>query len=128
MEIDLDAARAARAETREPKWVLLGGKKWDLPAEMPWDYVELVDGGDVKGALRLLLADQFDGFWAQGLSADDLKEATRQIPRMYGFGGPGESSASGGSSAPTGNPSKPTSPAATGSTSARRSGARSRSG
>lgn len=128
MELDLDAARAARAETRtEPHHILFGGQKFKLPVELPWDYFEILDTGDMKEALRFLLDDQFDEFWTHVPSPDDMKELATGIPRLYGFGS-GESSASGGSSGPIGSHSRQTSPAATGSTSAKRSGARRRSG
>ena len=128
-DLDLDAARAARAESRsEPHHILVDGEKFELPPELPWDYFEILETGEMKDALQYLLEDGFDAFWAHRLSADDVKDLAVGIPRLYGFGGPGESSASGGQSVPTGNPSRQTSAASTRQTSGKRSGASRRTG
>lgn len=129
-EIDLDAARAARAEARgEPHHLKLGGDKFELPGELPWDYFDILDTGDMKAALKMLLNGTFERFWGHDPTTDDMQLLATSVPALYGFGkGHPESSASGGSSAPTGKPSRPTSPAGTTSTSAKRSTARRRPG
>lgn len=129
-ELDLDAARAARDEARgERHHLKLGGEQFELPTELPWDYFEILDTGDMKVALGMLLNGDFDRFWTHKPTTDDMKLLATSVPALYGFGkGNPESSASGGSSEPTGNPSRPTSPAPTRSTSAKRSTARRRSG
>lgn len=129
-ELDLDAARAARDEARgEGHWLKFGGETFELPAEMPWDYFEILETGDMKAALGELLNGDFDRFWAHKPTIGDMTLMASSVPALYGFGkGNPESPASGGSSAPTGSPSRPTSPAGTRSTSAKRSTARRRSG
>jgi hypothetical protein len=123
---DLDAARAARLEARgEPRLFLFGGQKFELPPELPAEFAYLLD--DAKEALRFLLDGQFDDFWAQRPSAQDLIDLVAWITKTY-RAALGESTASGSSSTPGGGPSRPTSPATTRSTSAKRSSARNRSG
>jgi hypothetical protein len=123
---DLDAARAARLEARsELRLFLFGGQKFELPPELPAEFAYLLD--DAKEALRFLLDGQFDDFWAQRPSAEDLIDLVAWITKTYGAA-LGESTASGSSSTPGGGPSRPTSPATTRSTSAKRSSARKRSG
>ena len=105
--IDLDAKRAARAEARKdhkPITIRLDGVDYELPAEMPADFADLVTGGDFKAGFRALLgAAAFETFWAAGISVDDLREFADAIAPAYGLGGDsGNSSGSGGSSPRTG--------------------------
>jgi hypothetical protein len=122
---DLDAAKAARLEARgEPRLFLFGGQKFELPPELPAEFAYLLD--DAKEALQYLLGDQFDDFWAQRPSAQDLIDLVGWISKTYGSD-PGESTASGSSSAAGGRRSRPTSRATTRSTSAKRASGRGRS-
>lgn len=129
MELDLDAARAARAETRgDPPTVTIGGETFVLPAELPMGYVwTLVDGGEDLDALKILFDGQLDRFVATGPTREDILALIRGVPGLYGLG-PGESVASDGSSKPRSSRSRPTSSASTGSTSAKPVSGRSRSG
>lgn len=121
---DLDAARAARAELRgDPPCFLFGGQKFTVPAEIPAEFAYLLD--DPKEALRFLLQDQFDDFWAHRPSKEDLVALVAWIAGGAGMT-PGESMASAGSSPNGSGRSRPTSPATTAKTSARRSSGRSR--
>lgn len=126
--VDLDAARAARAETVGERHIKLGGEQFNLPAELPWDFFDVLDTGDMKAAMEMLLNGQFERFWKHQPTTEDMKVLAKSVPSLYGFGGNPESSASGGSSVPAGNRSRPTSPATTRSTSARRATGRKRSG
>lgn len=123
--LDLDAARAARAEVRgdDPPVFLLGGQKFTLPAELPAEFAYLLD--DPKEAMRFLLADQFDDFWGHRPSKADIFEVVAWIGRTAGLTA-GESSASGGSSPNGSGPSRLTSPATTRPTSAKRASGRPR--
>lgn len=114
---DLDAAKAARAEVRgDPPCFLFGGQKFVLPVELPAEFSYLLDDG--KEALRFLLGDQFDDFWAHHPSRQDILELVAWVSKPLS---PGESSASAGSSPNGSSRSRPTSPATTRSTSAKRS-------
>lgn len=129
MELDLDAARAARAETRgEAPTIKQGGERFTLPVELPIRYVwNLVEGDDIA-ALRVLLNGQLDRFLATEPTREDILAFVAGVPQLYGLGSSGESSASAGSSNGGSNRSRPTSPTTTGSTSAKRSTNRRRSG
>lgn len=102
--IDLDAARRARAEERgDPPVVVVGGKEYPLPAEMPADVVTafgMVARGDVaalNGALLELFGEEnLAAIKATGLSWDDEKFLFESAVEEYGFDLPG-SSASGAS-------------------------------
>lgn len=125
--IDLDAARAARAEQhREPRTVTFGGETFELPVELPAEYGWLLIDNDTKGALRLLFGDRFDDFWGHAPTREDLNELVTSIPKIYGFGELGESRASSGSSPNGSSRSRPNSLPATESTSAKRSSGRKR--
>jgi len=127
-DLDLDAARAARAEARgEPPTITIGGETFTLPVELPMRYVwTLVDGDDID-ALKVLFDSQIDRFLATDPTREDILALVAGVPKLYGLGTPGESSASAGSSSGGSNRSRPTSPAATKSTSAKRSTDRRRS-
>jgi hypothetical protein len=128
-DLDLDAARAARAEARgEPPTVTLGGETFTLPPEMPLRYVWTLVDGDDMAALRVLFNGQLDRFLATEPTREDILTLIAGVPALYGLVSPGESPASAGSSNDGSSRSRPTSPAATRSTSAKRSTARRRSG
>ena len=127
-ELNLDAARAARAETRgEAPTVTIGGETFTLPAELPIRYVWTLIDGDDMDALKVLFNGQLDRFLATEPTREDILALVAGVPSLYGLKSPGESSASAGSSANGSNRSRPTSAASTGSTSGRRAGARKRS-
>jgi hypothetical protein len=101
--IDLDAARRARAEQRgDPPVVVVGGKEYELPAELPGEVVTsfgLVVRGDVSAldsAIGSLFGDKFGEIKAVGLSWEDEKYLLESVLEEYGFELP-ESSASGAS-------------------------------
>jgi hypothetical protein len=127
--LDLDAARAARAEARgEPPTVTLGGETFTLPAELPMRYVWTLVEGDDMDALKVLFDGQLDRFLATEPTREDILALVAGVPALYGLASPGESPASAGSSNSGSSRSRPTSPAATRSTSAKRSTGRRRSG
>lgn len=94
--IDLDAARAARAEKLGPApTVVVGGESFDLPRELPADVVTaygLAARGDVTGIFDAL--EQLFGAtaWAKikvGLSWDDAAFLLEESTKLYGFTLPG---------------------------------------
>ena len=95
--IDLDAARAARAEAMQDAPTLrFGGIEWKLPNELPWAFVE-ASSGDVQGivrALQGLLAEQWNAFSALNPSIADVMALVEAIPGLYGLEGLGEAAAS----------------------------------
>lgn len=114
--IDLDAARAARAELDEqgPE-IVFKGQRFPLPAEMPFSVAELWYKGDTKAGLNLLLAERAEAFWELEPTVQDAQALIRGVSQEYGFGGGSpESSASNGSSPSTSSRSRPTSRASTG--------------
>lgn len=114
---DLDAARAARLEAKgEPRLFVFGGRKFELPPELPAEFAYLLD--DAKEALRYLLSDGFDDFWAQRPSREDLTDLVGWITKTYGTS-QGESPASDGSSTNGSGRSRRISPTTTRPTSAK---------
>jgi hypothetical protein len=115
--IDLNAARAARLEKLgDAPVVAFGPEQFKLPAELPADFAFLTADGKFHEGIRAVLGDQFDLFWQQQPSMDDLLEFVEGVTRCYGFGDTGESSASGTPSETTGKRSRPTSKGSTRST------------
>ena len=106
--IDLDAKRAARAAARketptDPITLTLGGITYTLPEEVPADFVDLIAEGRFREGFEVLLEDDFDAFWANDLTLDDLKSFADEIAPAYGLGGgSGNSGGSGRSSRRTG--------------------------
>lgn len=106
--IDLDAAKAARAEARGDAVadVVFGGERFALPAEIPasiLDGVAAAGTGDIAGIRRaidaLLGPDEGARFYALGPSLDDLLALLTAAVEASGLGGDlGESSASASSS------------------------------
>lgn len=127
MDLDLDAARAARAEAKgEAPTVTLHGEKFTLPAELPMRYVWTLVDGDDMAALKVLFNGQLERFIALDPTREDVLALVAGVPKLYGLGSEGESPASAGSSANGSSRSRPTSGATTASTSAKRAGARKR--
>lgn len=128
-ELDLDAARAARAEARgESPTVTLGGETFILPAELPMRYVWTLVEGDDMDALKVLFNGQLERFLATDPTREDILALVAGVPKLYGLASQGESPASAGSSSNGSSRSRPTSPATTRAISAKRSTARRRSG
>jgi hypothetical protein len=118
--LDLDAARAARAEAAgERHAIKFGGVVFELPVEIPADFAFYLVENDARSALRSLLGDRFDEFWALKPSIADLNELAGGVAKLYSFGDVGESVASVTSSKNGGKSSRRTSPATTRSTSAK---------
>lgn len=96
--IDLAAARVARLEAQHEPVVL----KWDedvsfrLPVEIPADFALCAVEGDLRGAVRALLGDDAERFFALRPSMLDLEELANAAGKVYGLA-PGESIASDGS-------------------------------
>ena len=125
-ELDLDAARAARAEARaENPTVKFGGEVFKLPAELPMEFIWLLVEGEERKALDCLFSDDLERFCRQQPSREDIMAFFAGIRDLYGLN-QGESSASAGSSSNGGNRSRLTSPTSIGSTSPRRASGRKR--
>lgn len=123
--VDLDEARAARAELNPAKGIILGGEEFLLRPEVPAEMLELLTVGRILDALATLLLDP-DGDRERLRATMPTERDIEAILALYGTR-LGESSASVRPSASTGAPSKPTSGGSTASTSAGRSGASRRS-
>lgn len=97
--IDLDAMRRARAETRgeEQGTVTFGGETFELPAELPFTFGDHLMAGELRAALKDVLGDQLEAFLVHGPSYDDFRALTDAITLHYTGKTPGESSASDGS-------------------------------
>lgn len=129
--IDLNAARAARAEARKesPSTIVIGEDEYELPVEMPVALLEAFgraqngDGsGFTDGVIALLGSrETYESLLEKhNLTMEDLVEVMEGAMASYGVT-PGESPASPSSSPATTRPSRPTSSASTKSTSAKRS-------
>jgi hypothetical protein len=86
--IDLDAARAARAEAQSEAPVLrFANKDWTLPVELPWEIAEAAAAGDAAAALnaiQLLLGDQWAEFKSHRPSLADVLVIVEGIGELYG--------------------------------------------
>lgn len=89
--VDLDALRAKRVEVGGGRRVRLGGRDWDLVAEVPFEFVEAWAARRRRRCVELLLADpaEADEFFGVRPSNDDFLA----IIDLYGSS-PGKSSAS----------------------------------
>lgn len=85
--VDLDAARVARAEETGGTFdVVLGGKTFTLPAELPLEVATRFSVGDLRGACEALVgADHVEDFMATGLSDKDLETL---VDQGYGLRSP----------------------------------------
>lgn len=132
MEIDLDAARAAKAERKaEGHSVKVGGETFTLPPMLPFGFLEAAFSAttaeEVQHAIRILLGpDQFDRFLEQRIDDDDLDALMDGVFKAYTGHGQGKSSASASSSSNGSSRSRPTSNGSTASTSRKRSGGKNR--
>lgn len=131
--IDLDAARAARAEALADAPILvIGGKDYTLPVEVPYRFAELLariqhaneqESAELIGdSLRILFGDAYEEVSKQ-MSIADIGALFDQIGKAYGTPlGPSSNSVS--QLNRTSRRSKQTSKPSTASISAKRSGAR----
>lgn len=119
-EINLDAARAARAEQTESHTLRLEGEVFTLPLEMPIDFAFLANDEKLREAFSLLFGEEAERFWALRPSVSDITELATQIAGLYGFDSAGESLASVHTSTNIGVPPRLTSNASTESTSPKR--------
>lgn len=138
--LDLDAARAARAEQGgEAPVVGFGGVDFVLPSEPPFAFLEGlgrfaeaakdIPEGDLEAASRttpmlieavgcLFTSEQWEQFNGLRPSYNDLMELVNGLGKLYGLGEDlGESQGSDEGSSSTGEQPKPTSPDSTESTS-----------
>jgi hypothetical protein len=95
--IDLDAARAARAEaTKETPVIKFGGKEWTLPSELPWALAEAAAGANAESAIvavKSLLGSQWEEFLKQNPSVEDMRILLENVAAIYGAD-PGKSQGS----------------------------------
>lgn len=127
MEIDLDEARRAREEAAreagevvEPKSFRFGGEVFELPPELPFEFIEALgqaasyDGARSAAALGQALRSVMPGRDIERLYAKrpleaDILALVRGLSTLYGEQKPGESPASDAGSTNGSGPSKPTS-------------------
>jgi hypothetical protein len=121
----LTAARQAREEAiGGPRPVEFFGETFEFPPELPIDYGLLLDQGNLRGAVALMVGDDHvDRFMDLRPSANDLIE----VARMYGVE-MGESAPSAPPLNRAGRRSRATSNGGTSSTSATSAGGRVPSG
>ena len=86
--VDLDAARAARAEAKgEAPCIRFGGQDWTLPVEMPWEVAEVASEGTAAAAMsavRLLVGEQWVEFKKHQPSLADVMVLIEAIAEIYG--------------------------------------------
>jgi len=88
--IDLDARRKARAEVQgEPVTLLMGGKKFALPAVMPADFALYAQEEKLRLAIQALLGVHADAFFALPPSMADIEDLVDLACEAYGLT-PGE--------------------------------------
>lgn len=87
--IDLDQARAARAEARgdtEAPQIKLDNRHWQLPAEIPLDFLTEVERGAFRRGFTFLFDDKVcEEFLAIGLSIEDFEELSDGVYAVYGL-------------------------------------------
>lgn len=107
MRLDGDAARAARREVeQEPKTMVLAGKTYTLPDEMPARFALSAEKGDWEAAMRSLLNGQADQFLDDATDRDIVNWLLPELSKLYAGTTEGESSASRVSSKPSGKRSR----------------------
>lgn len=106
--IDLDKARAARAEAQgETHDLVFNGETFSLPAELPYDWAEASALGNLRVAFAALLGDEEAArFFEAAPTLKDLEEMNDGIGALYGIGDAGERSASRSSSRRTSKSSR----------------------
>lgn len=87
--IDLDAARAARAEAAgEPPILTLGGRDIELPVELPAAFLDHIANERLTEALKTIMTpEELEHVFAQNLSVEDLVEFSDGIGEAYGLKG-----------------------------------------
>lgn len=89
--VNLDEYRVAVEEDSKPK-VILGGKTFELPAELPLSISVALRNGDIEGAVRGLFGTSAKKALEAGLTGKDLDRIAKDA---YGLSS-GESAASPG--------------------------------
>lgn len=97
--IDLNARREARgAAQKEPVEVHIGDDVFELPAELPAVFLELILDDKLTEAIGSLLDPDQAGRLLRSMTLDDLSGFAEDLAAAYGIeGGLGNLSASGGS-------------------------------
>jgi hypothetical protein len=73
VDLDLDKARAARAEVKgEGHTIVFGGVHFSIPAEVSLDAAEAMASGDYRTAMAELLNGQVDKFFELKPTVDDM--------------------------------------------------------
>jgi len=122
-DVDLDAYRAAQAETGgKPRRVRYGGQAWEFPPDFPVELGDHVLAGLFGAAVRLLLGEEQGDRFLAVRPPMAFGEFTHLTSRLYGVD-LGESHASPEPSTVISGRSRPTSKGTTSSTSGRRAGA-----
>lgn len=86
--IDLDQARAARAEARgdkEAPRIKLENRHWQLPAECPLDFITEIEFGNFRQAFTHVFDEEVcEEFLAIKLSIDDFEVLAEGALAVYG--------------------------------------------
>lgn len=86
--IDLDQARAARAEARggkEAPQIKLDNRHWQLPAEIPVDFVMEAERGNFRRAFTFIFDEKVGAEFNEiGLSLDDVEALAEGVYEVYG--------------------------------------------
>ena len=81
---DLDEMRAARAEKAgPPPTVILGGKEWELPRQIPVAAIEAMSLGKFVTTLRLLFGD--DAMSSDEIRSFDMDDVQELLAAVYGI-------------------------------------------
>jgi hypothetical protein len=95
--IDLDAARAARAEAaKETPVIRFAGRDWNLPSELPWALAEVAAGGNAESAIaavKSLLGSQWAEFLEANPTIEDMRILLENVASIY-VADPGKSAGS----------------------------------
>lgn len=96
MDIDLDAAKAARREaSKEGPVVVFGGQRFPLQPELPFEAAEHLLYGRLREAIALIFNGGHEEFMALKPSTEDLRLLLDvELPKAYGSEDLGESPAS----------------------------------
>lgn len=89
-EINLDAARAARAAAKgEPASLTLEGNTYELPIELPVAFVEAVVEERLQEAMGILLGPEVAAELeaSTSMSVEDWEELANGIAEVYGIQG-----------------------------------------
>ena len=117
MEIDLDAARAARAEAEgEHTTIIFGGETFTLPREFTFSAAEAAERGDWRSFIFEVLDGQAETFFSKKPTLEDFVVLGQELFRIKVGAQVGEAPASSRTSARTGSKSNPRSKQPTEST------------